>query len=508
MFLIFIYVYMLGITAMLESTMSNLRINLPDQSMKPPQHTQQHSAHTQSTLNSSKKQEEKIPYNNLKVEVEVGEAIESDNTKTKNEEKNTTSLNSENEKNGKNGKIKIDDKEGKGEKENKENKDENSMKSLKENKLKLDDIDNLLGFDAEKDKSDFFAGQLRGFTGSNNYFYNNNDNINSNIMDNNNNHNNNISNSNNNSYDDNNNNYNNNKTMLTNDKRQNISHNIIPSNPPSINPNYTENRKFLPGVYNPPAYGNRNNGIGKHENGPKIVFAGQTPSSVKLFNDTNRNNSYDNNYNNNNNDNSNNNNNNNLNSKNRNSQNVVTFSDNKNENENFVSAPPFEFQNQVQGTILNSFPSSSINIERNKIMNSERESNNLKSDQILQQQYEIKRKIQLQKFNEIQYEIGASTNIRSFPSFSPPNYPPEGTAIRALREKQKEERLKEEKLKENLNNSTMNKKKNLETASNYSSTYVHNKENILPDITSSVNDRLEYLNNMKKMREKMISFSY
>ena len=99
---------------------------------------------------------------------------------------------------------------------------------------------------------------------------------------------------------------------------------------------------------------------------------------------------------------------------------------------------------------------------------------------------------------EIQYEIGSSTNIRSFPSFSPPHYPPEGSAIRALREKQKEEKL---------NNSNNIQKKNLGISSNYVSTYVQNKENILPDMSSPVNDRLEYLNNMKKMREKMSTFS-
>ena len=479
---------MLGITAMLESTMSNLRINLPDQSMKPPQHTQ----HTQSTLNSSKNQEEKVIYNNLKIEVEVGEAIENENIKINNEY-NSASNKKENKENEKN---KTDEE---GEKESKENKDEDTINSFKENKMKLDNIDNLLGFDAEKDTNDYFAGQLRGFTGNNNNLNNvNNTNLmGSNIHKNNNNINNNEGINDNNNY----NNYDNNKTTLTTGEARNISNNIIPSNPPSINPNYTENRKFLPGVYNPPAYGNRNNGNGKYENGPKIVFANQTPSSVRLSNNLNKNN-------------------NNLYAKssnqNRKYDNVVTFNDNKNENtninenENFVSAPPFEFQNQVQGTSLNSnssFPPSLSNIEKNKMINSEGESKNLKSDLILQQQYEIKRKIQSQKYNEIQYEIGASTNIRSFPSFSPPNYPPEGTAIRALREKQKEERLKEEKLKENLNNSSMNKKKNLEIASNYTSTYVHNKENILPDITSPVNDRLEYLNNMKKMREKMISSS-
>ena len=472
---------------MLESAMSSLRINLPDRSLKPPQYTQ-HTPHTQSTLNSSREQEEKVPYNNLKIEVEVGEAIKSENKKINNEN-NSTLNRKQNEI-----KIHVDYKE---EKENKVNKDDNIIKSLKENKMKLDSIDNLLGFDAEKDKNDYFAGQLRGFTGNNDNSYH--DNINTNVMDKNNNNNNNNNNINNNiNINDNKNNDNNNenKTILTISRTQNISNNIIPSNLPSINPNYTENRKFLPGVYNPPAYGNRNNGNGKHENGPKIVFAGQTPSSFKLSNNSNNNNNlndknnscYDhiNNYNNNNN----------LNSKNRNFNNIVTFSDNKNENknantniaenENSVSAPPFEIQNQIQGTSLNS----------------ERESKNLKSDLILQQQYEIKRKLQSQKFNEIQYEIGSSTNIRSFPSFSPPDYPPEGTAIRALREKQKEERLKE-----NLNNSTITKKKNLEIASNYASTYVHNKENILPDITSPVNDRLEYLSNMKKMREKMILFS-
>ena len=440
---------------MLENTMSNLRINLPDQSIKPSQHI------PIVTSISSQKDEEKVLYNNnIRIEVEVEGKIENENV----------TLKKENE-------VEKDKKENV-----KEGKEEKNVMSSNEKKMKLDNIDNILGFDAEKDKNDYFAGQLRGFAGNNNNSYNNDKNKN-NKNDNDNNYN----------VNNNSNNHENNKIASS----KNISSdNFVFLNPPSFNPNYTENRKYLPGVYNPPVYGNRNNGNGKHENGPKIVFAGQTLKSGRLTGKSNSNKE--------------NNNNNNYN-------NMVTFNDsndqNEIENENTAaSAPPFVPRNQVLGpSVSTTVPSSNqpssssslSNIEKNRSQNSQIASNSLKSDLILQQQYEIKRKFQSQKFNEIQYEIGSSTNIRSFPLFSPPNYPPEGSAIRALREKQKEEKVKEEK----LNNSNNMKKKNLEISSNYVSTYVQNKENILPDMLSPVNDRLEYLNNMKKMREKMSTFS-
>ena len=440
---------------MLENTMSNLRINLPDQSIKPSQHI------PIVTSISSQKDEEKVLYNNnIRIEVEVEGKIENENV----------TLKKENE-------VEKDKNENV-----KEGKEEKNVMSSNEKKMKLDNIDNILGFDAEKDKNDYFAGQLRGFAGNNNNSYNNDKNKN-NKNDNDNNYN----------VNNNSNNHENNKIASS----KNISSdNFVFLNPPSFNPNYMENRKYLPGVYNPPVYGNRNNGNGKHENGPKIVFAGQTLKSGRLTGKSNSNKE--------------NNNNNNYN-------NMVTFNDsndqNEIENENTAaSAPPFVPRNQGLGpSVSTTVPSSNqpssssslSNIEKNRSQNSQIASNSLKSDLILQQQYEIKRKFQSQKFNEIQYEIGSSTNIRSFPLFSPPNYPPEGSAIRALREKQKEEKVKEEK----LNNSNNMKKKNLEISSNYVSTYVQNKENVLPDMLSPVNDRLEYLNNMKKMREKISTFS-
>ena len=165
---------------MLENAMSNLRINLPDQSIKPLQQI------PIITSISSKKDEENVLYNNnIKIEVEVEEKDKKENEMDGKEEKNVMSSN--------------------------------------EKKKKLENIDNILGFDAEQDKNDYFAGQLRGFTGNNNNSYNSDKNKNDNNNDNN---------SNNNS-----NNHENNKITST----KNISSdNFVSSNPPSFNPNYTK----------------------------------------------------------------------------------------------------------------------------------------------------------------------------------------------------------------------------------------------------------------------------
>ena len=460
---------------MLENAMSNLRINLPDQSLKPSQHIP-----IITSILSNEKEEKVLYNNNIRIEVEVEEKVENENLSMKKENKAEKDM--------------KDDREQK----EVEGKEEKNVMSVREKKMKLDNIDNILGFDGEKDKNDYFAGQLRGFTGNNNNYYNNDKNKNNNDNsndENNNNKNNNINNKN---YDSSNGKSNNHEKNKIESTKNIFCDNFVSSNPPSFNPNYTENRKYLPGVHNPPAYGNRNNGNGKHENGPKIVFAGQTSMSARLTEKSNNNHNEENNC---------------------NDNNAVTFNDinyqNKNENENTAaSAPPFVPRNQVLVPSVSTTPPSSnqptsssssslSHIDKKRIQNSQIASNNLKSDLILQQEYEIKRKFQSQKFNEIQYEIASSTNIRSFPLFSPPKYPPEGSAIRALREKQKEEKQKEEK----FNNSSNIKKKNLEISSNYVSTYMQNKENILPDMSSPVHDRLEYLNNMKKMREKMTTFS-
>ena len=136
-------------------------------------------------------------------------------------------------------------------------------------------------------------------------------------------------------------------------------------------------------------------------------------------------------------------------------------------------------------------------------------------------QYEIKLREQKLALDKIEGEIGFSgTKTTEFPSFPPSNYPAEGTAIRALRIVQK----KQAELNRNRDRPASpideRRKRENETGLNsknqfgldFSNSIIGDKENfnimnhsyVIPSASAPVSDRIEYLNNMKRMRQLVV----
>ena len=147
--------------------------------------------------------------------------------------------------------------------------------------------------------------------------------------------------------------------------------------------------------------------------------------------------------------------------------------------------------------------------------NYRRNEQNENENEYFSEQYEKKLKNQKVAFDKIEGEIGFSgTKTTEFPSFPPSNYPPEGTAIRALRAVQRKQAELNRTVLLLSNSSGERSERENETELNnknkfdYSNIIKGNKENlnlmnhnyVLPSASAPVSDRIEYLNNMKRMR--------
>ena len=357
-------------------------------------------------------------------------------------------------------------------------KQENSKVHNSDIKSKLKLIDDILGFDAEKDKLDFFKGQLNENISN---ITNRNVEFSANIGT-------------------------DNKTDINITSNRNISENEIkdlyreyknaksPSNLLDSNPNYNANKKYPDGKYDPNSLLQNSAEINKSQNKKmKVVFARQ----LNTFSDS-----------------------------------EINSNSNNNSMNNFSvqstqpSAPPQQqSQNQTQNTssfIPSSFLLSNSNFSNtsdNRLQNENR-TNQISGDKISRDSA----RYLSSSDGEFKFEMGRITDIDSNPSFSPSTFPADGAAIRALRnagiEKKKQEKImieerekNREKEKERTNANKKEKIQNMKNNPNLFS-FDSDKENgflninfsvkPLPAACSPVHDRMDYLNNMKKMRQQLI----
>lgn len=353
-----------------------------------------------------------------------------------------------------------------------------NISNISDIKTKLKLIDDILGFDAEKDKLDFFKGQLNGnlsnITNRNVEFS---DNIGTD-----------------------------NKIDINITSNRNISENEIkdlyreyknaksPSNLLDSNPNYNANKKYPDGKYDPKSLLQNSAEINKSQNKKmKVVFARQLNSfSDSEINSNSSNNSM-------------------------NSSSVQSTQ---------PSAPPQQqSQNLTQNTssfIPFSFSLSNSNFSNtsdNGLQNANR-TNQISVDKSSRNSA----RYLSSSDGEFKFGMGRISDIESNPSFSPSTFPADGAAIRALRnagiEKKKQEKImieerekNREKEKERTSANMKEKIQNMKNNSNLFS-FDGDKENHflnikfsvkpLPAACSPVHDRMDYLNNMKKMRQQLI----
>jgi hypothetical protein len=345
-----------------------------------------------------------------------------------------------------------------------------------ETKYKLESIDKILGFDAEKDKKDFFSGQLKNQI------------QNSNIGE----------------------------TGF----RGNIAElrHSVGSNNTSFNPNFKANSNYPIGKYSPISLfsGADNDRISRQKE-PKIVFAGDASPSMTMS-DREYGRSLNNNYsgsNNNHNHNSSSSNDNNNNALIRSKRNILTVNfDGKsgsngqiNQPNTSPSAPPIYPRNPVRNVVQGPSPlrgTTSSEMTR-KNDDNDNYSRNTDLEQRVYAAFDAKLESQKDVYNDVKTEMGSESRILGNSLFSPPRFPPEGAALRALRSTQKTKIMKEN----SLDPESIRKESNRSVSPDQ---YSYNKENIfqnkniaLPDFSSPVHDRQEYLNKMKKMRELMTS---
>ena len=358
-----------------------------------------------------------------------------------------------------------------------------NLANISDTKSKLKLIDDILGFDAEKDKLDYFKGQLNGNISA---ITNKNTDISANIDD-------------------------NNKTNINIKMNKNISENEIkdlyreyknaksPSNLLESNPDYNANKKYPEGKYDPNSILQNSEEINKSQNKKmKVVFARQLNS----FSDKEINSNL-NNYN-----------------------NAMNNSYVQNQNTQ-PSAPPQQVpisRNLTQDPSLfipSSFSPSNLNITHN---DDNRLQNENRVNQFSVEKINNTAKYLSSSNNDVKFEMGRNTNIESNPSFSPSTFPADGAAIRALRnagiEKKNQEKIineeREREREREMEKRKINQKENFQITKNDSNlfSFDSDKENnflninfsakSLPTACSPVHDRMDYLNNMKKMRQQLI----
>ena len=462
-----------GITSLLDTAMSSLHLNLPGNTrpVSTPQNTKQH-PHTFKNESSGVRSLD----NDIEKRIEQIESI----LRSKNKENVIKNIEGETISSTINKKdiIEIN--------KNNENKDDNygnvkshisdPTKEYLDTKYKLESIDKILGFDAEKDKNSYFSGQLK------------NQNLNNNIGE--------------------------------NGFRGNITElrNSVGSSNLNFNPNFKPNRNFPIGKFShfSPFSGAENERMSR-QNEPKLVFAGDvSPSPADRDYGRSVNNNYDNNSQNNNNNNSNNNNNNNIsnigryydsNPLNRSKRNILTVNfdgdsgsnGQMNQPNSLPSAPPIYPRNLTQD------PSPSREVKQTemarKFIDSSISSRKMDLEQRSYAAFDAKFRNQKEIYNEIKTEIGSDSRIRGNSLFSPPSFPPEGSAIRALRSTQKEKIRNENSLDPGSLRKESRNSISPEQFRNNKENIFQNQNIVLPDFSSPVHDRQEYLNKMKKMRE-------
>ena len=401
-----------------------------------------------------------------------------------------------------------------------------------DNRIKLEQIDKILGFDPEIDKKDFFSGQLKGLANDSKYFDK--------------------------------------KKFQRNDDFQNLS---IPNSTNKFSSNFTDNSKFPRGNYEPNSLlleGDENKGKtmrrppvhgARGEEDPRRELYGDSTYGTRGGNDVHRghhNNSSDNNYIRNNNlythrktDQ--------LSSGNENTIISSSFSSTPSAPPIFPTSPSFSpsffsfssypspfshhlpsstpptSHSDYERTRSDPFEPSSPHINHfsspaqhpypsslNSLSHPQSEERDYRKEQkeikdgYQNSQYELISKKQKSALSRIELEIGSLTENKGFPSFSPSNYPAEGTAIRALRAAQKKEKdfIRSQRSSSGLDDLNTNDK--IESKNKYSNNYLNNsslgdgnKENndllnsnyVLPLPSAPASIRIEYLNNMKRMRQ-------
>jgi hypothetical protein len=463
-----------GITSLLDNAMSSLHVNLPGNA-RPVSAQNNNTQHT----HTGKKGNLEVGSvdNSIEKRIELIELFLQTKGEEKVKENKDDEGNIRNINNNENIANKNDDKKESND-QNKESHESKPSEEFLETKYKLESIDKILGFDAEKDKKDFFSGQLKNQI------------QNSNIGEN---------------------GYRGNITELRNSVGQNDT---------SINPNFKANSSFPIGKFSPISLfsGSDNERISR-QNEPKIVFAGDvSPSITRSDREYGRsiNSNYSGNYQNNNNSNSNEKyNDNNSNTLNRSRRNVLTVNfDGKpgsvgqiNRPNASPSAPPIYPRNLVQNPVLGPSPlrgSRSSEMTR-KSDDNDNYSRGMDLEQRSYAAFDAKLKNQKDIYNDIKTNIGSDSRIRGNSLFSPPSFPPEGAAIRALRSTQKTKIMKENSLDPGSLRKESNRSVSPDQYSYDKENIFQNKNVVLPDFSSPVHDRQEYLNKMKKMRELMTS---
>ena len=466
-----------GISILLDSTISSLNIRLPDEMTKT---------------------KYKNTENNILDNIQNDENLKRDNTVILNNTKGE-----ENMKNEKISSDKVDlfqsEKKNLSDKEINNSTDEMKISEInsKEHKFqraddrqKLQRIDQILGFDAEKDKNDFFSGKLEGVVDDIKNFEKN----------------------------------------RSKNQNQIVFENLFALNPSISSNTISDNNKFPSGKYEPnPLFS-----MDDRDRRPPLYNTKSGDEQNRKYNLTQMGISINRNHNNEN-------------------HNTSTYSDGYSDRNNLIdrdvtsylpSAPPIfpssfstpspsfvpsppsssSFSRFLPNVTPPSLPHSphthptsyppqhSPHLSQLLEPNYRRKEQNENENEYFSELYEKKLKNQKVAFDKIEGEIGFSgTKTTEFPSFPPSNYPPEGTAIRALRAVQR----KQAELNRTLSNSSGERSErenetelNNKNKFDYSNIIKGNKENlnfmnhnyVLPSASAPVSDRIEYLNNMKRMR--------